>query len=259
MRFIIGPICKCPNVDYRSTSAAAMANAYATVVDFATIFHIVQKTGDFGPGIIAQEYDNLVTGLFPLLGYNPVVFLLLDGINRPLNGLLLISYWWIIPLLSPLDISEIIHMLLIIKKFRFEEYIVFDPNSSLINLGYTEQDPNADTMFTITTAAIPATTICFGFIFPACNITNSSGYNYLLDTDFTTPEQCLEFLLSFLPHNRVLLPKEVIPHHAELFMESVLSSCRMFIVRMLDLYLWFVQKLVSRHVQIVILMPNASI
>lgn len=51
-------------------------------------------------------------------------------------------------------------------------------------------------MFTITTAAIPPFVICAYFIFPACNVTNSSGYNYLTDTGFSSVSDCITFLSS---------------------------------------------------------------
>lgn len=179
----------------RATSVINMHIAYATVVNSTAIFHTVKYAGDFGPGIIAEEYDKLVTNLIFIIGFNPVVFnsITFDPSTTAWVGT---------------DILKVDYSLRITngfigngqyifnnQEFRFQEFIRYDPGSALINLGYTIQDPGADTMFTLTSASFDPATICFGFIFPACNVT-INGTNYLADTGFSTPQECVAFLSS---------------------------------------------------------------
>lgn len=77
--------------------------------------------------------------------------------------------------------------------FRYREYIVFNSNSALINLGYTVQDPGVDTMFELTSTNLPNEALC-GIIFQACNVVNGSGYNYILDTGFASFVDCITFM-----------------------------------------------------------------
>src|SRR5439155_2205596 len=104
-----------------------------TVTDFS-IYHTVRQSGDFGPKVIAYEYDKIVTDLIIFLGYNPFVL-------------------W--PTFDPSTITWIdtdilqVHYTLDIKTyynltsntynidqqgFRFVDYLVFLPNSPLITL-----------------------------------------------------------------------------------------------------------------------------
>jgi len=175
--------------------APAMLGAYApNIVDFSTIFHTVRGVGRFGPGDIALEYDFLVPGLQPLIGYAPVRLFPTWDINETKwvgQDTLQLDYMITIDSgYNPATQSYVFAN----QVFRFREYIVFNPNSPLINLGYTVQDPGADIMFALTAANLPNEALC-GIIFQACNVINASGYNYILDTGFASFADCLAFMV----------------------------------------------------------------
>jgi hypothetical protein len=184
----------------RARNPGTMAYAYATAVNYSTIFHTVKFAGNFGPAIVAQEYDNLVTDLIYILGYNPVEF--------PYIGWDVSTTKWITPDILRVDYQQLANngyignntYIYTNQEFRQQEYIVFDPNSPLINLGYTINDPNAVTMFELTTAAYTPYLVCTFFIFPACNVVNATGYNYLLDTGFASVDDCITFMSNLSPN-----------------------------------------------------------
>lgn len=179
----------------RSKSSIDLHTAYATIVNYSTIVHAVQGVGFFGPGIIAEEYDSLVTDLAFIIGYAPVTF--------PFLGFDLSTIRWISNDILRVDYTIRISTgyvngsyIFNNQEFRQTEYVIFDRNNSLINLGYTIQDKDASTMYAITAASYSPFVTCAFFIFPACNVTNSSGYNYLQDTGFSSVEECIGFLSS---------------------------------------------------------------
>jgi hypothetical protein len=198
----------------RSRNSATMLIAYNTIVNYSTIVHAVQGVGYFGPGNIAQEYDSLVTDLAPLIGFAPVIF--------PFLGFDISTTTWV-----STDVLRVDYQIKIStgyvngqyvfndQEFRQTEYVTFDSNSSLINFGYTVQDKDASTMYALTTAAYTPLITCAYFIFPACNVVNGTGYNYLQDTGFSTVEQCIGFL-------SVLPPTQPCPYD----LRSNTTSCR---------------------------------
>ena len=183
----------------RAVNAASMALAFNNVVNFSTICHNVRGTGSFcnGPlGPIAQEYDNLVTGLQPIIGYNPV--------EIPSPGYDVSTTEWV-----STDILRVDHTSLLTagylgngiyafnnQEFRYTEFIRYDAQSALMNIGYTFSDHDADTMFKAVAAAFTPTQVC-GIIFGACGPSgwlNVTGYDNFTD--------CIAFL-SALPPTQV--------------------------------------------------------
>jgi hypothetical protein len=186
----------------RSLSVAAPTYAYANIVDFPIIFHYVQYAGNFGPGIIAEEYDLLVPGLsaiigfapvtFPYVGYDPSTTLWVGNNTLRVDYVILISTGYLGNNTYAFSNQE----------FRFREYIAYDINSPLINTGYTIQDVDADEMFDATAAAYTPELVC-GLAFTACNVDacafpNGTLYNCIADTEYPTIEACIAFL-SALP------------------------------------------------------------
>ena len=174
--------------------ARAMIAAYGpTVVNFPQIFHTVQDVGQFGPADIALEYDFLVPGLAPILGYAPVTLYPLWDIN---------TTKWVAPDTLEVDYTITVNVgynpatstyAFANQVFRSREYIVFVANSPLINLGYTINAPGAQVMYDLVASTLPADAIC-GIIFQACNVANASGYNYIQDTGFATFNDCYAFM-----------------------------------------------------------------
>lgn len=178
----------------RASSQALTIAAYAeTVVNRSTIAHHVNYAGAYEGFQLAFEYDSLVNSFFFILQglgvppYNPVQL-------RPSFDLSTVR--WISPDILRVDynlgisagkFSAAMPYMYEQEDFRFIEYIVFDPNSSLINTGYTYQDKGADTLFDITNGAVPLETIC-GLIFGACGqinpATNQSRLALAGYTDF---------------------------------------------------------------------------
>jgi hypothetical protein len=176
----------------RALAKDTMINAYNTVVNFSTIFHIVRGVGNFGPGIVALEYDYLAVGLGDILGYSPVVFT--SYVYDPSTtawitpDVLLVDYTQ--SLLTGFDTTTFKY-LYNESGFRLQEYIQFDPNSALINTGYTINDPGALKMFELTQASLTPAQIC-GIAWQACNPANSTSY--WADTGFTDIVDCITFM-----------------------------------------------------------------
>lgn len=180
----------------RAQSGIQTIMAYGpNVVNFSTIYHRVDYAGPFGPGELAKEYDLLINGLDLLIGYNPVAL-------RPQWDASTIQ--WIAADILRVDYTLGISTLydpvaqrygFVQEDFRFVEYIVYDPNSELINTGFTVQDVGANTLFELTGAALDAPTICGGFIFPACSQINpATNQSYIGDTGFTSVVDCITSL-----------------------------------------------------------------
>ena len=185
----------------RSQNLTTMVDAFGpTVVNFTTITHAIDFAGNFGPGIIALEYDMLVVGSILFIGFNPVVFTQND--YNPSRTR------WITDDILEVEYTQDVtngyntstgQYKFTDEQFIFYEYLVFDPNSSLINLGFSKIDPGLKELYILTTSEIPIAAVCAGFIFPACNVTNASGYNYLLDTGFSSVLDCITFMSSLPP------------------------------------------------------------
>lgn len=187
----------------RSASPANMNLAYnANVVNMTTIFHTVRTVGNFGPGIIAEEYDRLVTDLVYLIGYSPVILgIVYDPTTTKWIDTDTLQVDYTIAITTGAIFVPSFSYAYSQSGFRFTERIVFDSNSKLIKLGYTIQDIAADKLFALTSSQLPPEFICAGVIFPACNVTNATGYNYLQDTGFASLTDCITFLYSLSPNN----------------------------------------------------------
>lgn len=196
----------------RSSSVEAMYLAYQgapqfgvqPAVNFTSIYHIVKFAGDFGPGDLALEYDLIATPLLAsIIGFAPVIFPSIQFDPSTCSSLsanaircfytIIISSGWIPT--NPTNLSQGYYAFPN-QQFRFSEDIVFDANSSLISRGITTQDPNADTMFTLTAAGIPPEAICGGFIYPACFLPWAAGDNQSRAnaTGFPDVATCIGFL-----------------------------------------------------------------
>lgn len=179
----------------RANSEPQNQLAYTTVVNFSTIYHRVDYAGNFGPGYLALEYDMIVNSLINILGFNSVQL-------RPKFEIS--TTQWIAP-----DILRVDYFLGISagkftpqmaymfdqEDFRFVEFIVFDVSSPLINTGFTVQDKGANTLFTITTGAIPIEIVCGAFVFGACSqINNATNQSYIVNTGYTDVVDCITAL-----------------------------------------------------------------
>jgi hypothetical protein len=172
----------------------AMLAAYGpTVVNFPVIFHSVQGVGNFGPADVALEYDFLVPGLEPILGYAPVrlypewdnsttKFVTTDTLQVDFAITISVGYN---PTTSTYAFAN--------QVFRAREYIVFMPNSSLINLGYTINAPGSMVMFDLVASTLPADALC-GIILQACGPNPITNTSYLQDTGFTGFADCYAFM-----------------------------------------------------------------
>ena len=172
----------------------AMTAAYGpTVVNFPVIFHNVQGVGNFGPADVALEYDFLVPGLEPILGYAPVTLFPLWDIN---------TTKWVAPDTLQVDYTITISVgynpatatyAFANQVYRAREYIVFMANSALINLGYTINAPGAMVMFDLVANTLPAEVLC-GIIFQACGLNPYTNLSYLADTGFASFNDCYAFM-----------------------------------------------------------------
>jgi hypothetical protein len=194
--------------DLRALDDAHMTVAYANniTVNYTEIYHVVQDTGDFGPGSIAEEYDRITIDLTEIIGYAPVILGPTYDPNavRWLDNNTLITFHTD-SIMTGFNTTTRQYQF-IGYGFRDIEVIRYDPNSPLINLGYSIQDPAAEALYAASQATYSIELIC-GIIFQACDVTNSSGYNYLQDTDFTTIIDCITFLSTLNPKNPCPYPQ----------------------------------------------------
>lgn len=178
----------------------AMQAAYGpTVVNFSVIFHTVQGIGNFGPADVALEYDFLAPGLEPLLGYAPVRLNPLWDIN---------TTKWITQDILQADYTITISVgynpatatyAFANQVYRAREYIVFQPNSPLITMGYTINPPGAIRMYDLVASEFPPDALC-GIILQACSGINPvTNVSYMQDTGFTGFADCYAFMSQLQP------------------------------------------------------------
>lgn len=174
--------------------APAMVAAYGpTVVNYPVIVHSVQGVGNFGPADVAFEYDFLVPGLAPILGYAPVTLLPEWDINTTkwvASDTLQVDYTITINVgYNPATATYAFAN----QVFRAREYIVFMPSSPLINLGYTINAPGANVMYDLVASNLPIDALC-GIILQACGPNPVTNISYLQDTGFTGFADCYAFM-----------------------------------------------------------------
>ena len=179
----------------RSKNASTLANAFTDNFTTPETQHTVQDVGDFGPRDVAIEYDSIITSLVLFLGYNPIV------LNTYID---LSTTKWLnddtLQIDSNIDISTNYNLTtgnydLIQTGFRNREYIVFQPNTSRVLLGFTVQDEAASRLFALSQGEIPIEYICHDVIIPACNGTAQIGYRpFLPDTEYTSVADCINVL-----------------------------------------------------------------
>jgi hypothetical protein len=81
-----------------------------------------------------------------------------------------------------------------VKAYGFvsNHYIYYYPNSSLVKYAYSISDPGANSIQVLNANAVPASTICFGFVVPYCNRTwNVTNISYWADTGYTSAFDCI--------------------------------------------------------------------
>lgn len=185
----------------RTRDLPSMLTAYNASYSNANTTHTVQNVGDFGPYQNALSYDLLTVTLVDIIGYAPVeLFTMFDPTTTQWvnNNTLRVDYTLNITTNYNATTVQFVQ-----QGFRFTDYYVFETptgqtNTSQVILDYGIQDPAAIELFAITSAAIDAPTLCF-LIFAACNGSDVFGIPprpYLNDTEFTTLEQCIEFMLA---------------------------------------------------------------
>lgn len=186
----------------RSASPALMAQAYSpTVVDFPNVFHTLDDVGNFGPGIIAQEYDFIVTNLVYVIGYNPInLVATFDPYTTQWYDANTLVVKYSVAVTAGANFTPSFHYDYVNNVVRNTEVIVFNNNSNLIRLGKTTQDPAAIKLFEAVNSQISVYQLC-GIIVQACNVTGPDGHNYLSDTGFTDFVSCVGFMLTLPPNN----------------------------------------------------------
>jgi len=200
----------------RSANSAAMNLAYSDTYTTPDVAHTIRDVGEYGPREVALEYDNLVLDLAVFVGYEPYV---------------LRTYWdpsttqWIdantLRVDYTLDLKTGFDPVARVytvdgKGFRDTEFIVFQPGTAKITLGYTIQDPAAIKAIATQDAVTSNQYICNDVIFPACNGTAANPRPYLANTGFTTVQACVNFLNS--------LPK---PNPCPFVRKSNTPDCRL--------------------------------
>jgi hypothetical protein len=177
-------------------SIGQLLYAYNTAAS-GDIFHTIRDVGDFGPGILALEYDEILFIIEQFLGYNPVTLTskwdpyttswIDDG-----NGdfLLKIGYTINITTFNTTTGSYNTKQ----EGFRYTNYMIFEnTTSALIKLAYDIQDPAAvNLLMTESTTVSDPVSLCAGLIYPACN--GTYGPSYIADTGYTSLEDCIAFL-----------------------------------------------------------------
>jgi hypothetical protein len=180
----------------RSLSVEGMELAFSSSVASPNIYHVVRMVGDFGPGDIAHEYDNIVLTLSQFLGYNIIVLKpTFDSHTTKWidNNTLRVDY--------VLNVSTGFNTTTWeyeanVDGFRYTDYIVFDEGTALINLDYSIDDPAALKLYGDSIPADPFT-VCSIYVIPACNGSDYTGpLPFLSDTGYSGMSDCVQFLSS---------------------------------------------------------------
>jgi hypothetical protein len=182
----------------RTHSIQQMDEAYSDNVTVNNVSHITRDVGDFGPRLVAYEYDTaLVLIARSFLGFDPVI--VSTGWDKSTTKWIhtdILQVDFIFNITTGFNFNTLAYDI-IQQGFRMKELIRFEPNSSKINLGYTIQDVAVIKAFAIASGSIPPEFACSKIIFPACNVTKVGGVgNYLDDTGFSTIAECVSFLNS---------------------------------------------------------------
>lgn len=167
---------------------------YGSDVVTPGICHIVQTVGQFCGQTIAKEYDSIVLFIEVLGSIAPIkVFTIWDPSTTQwlTNDVLQVDFEMNITTAYDYNTGQ---YLVQNQTARLREYITFEPSSPLITIGYTVHDTSANKMFALADATLPNSILCAGLIFPACNISNGQGGNFLTDTGFSSISECISFM-----------------------------------------------------------------
>jgi len=178
----------------RSNSSGQMDLAYTDIYSNVNTTHTVRDTADYGPRVIAHEYDRVILDLVYFFGFNPTMihshydpstiqWLDADTVQVDYNLDIKTAY-------NPVTSSYEIDM----QGFRYRDIFVYAPNTSQIILDYTIQDPAAILAFDQAGGVLPNEFICGFIIIPACNGTDRP---YLADTGYTSVADCVTALNNF--------------------------------------------------------------
>lgn len=186
---------------YRSNSSDQMNLAYTDAYSNENTTHTVRDTADYGPRIIAYEYDRVVLDLVYFFGFNPTMlktsydpsttkWLDENTIQVDYNIGIKTKYNFTT---GGYDIDQ--------QGFRYRDIFVFAPGTTQVILDYTIQDPAAIAVFNDLGNSISIDFVCNFIIIPACNGTAERGWRPdLVDTGFVDGADCVA-KLSNLPPN----------------------------------------------------------
>ena len=185
----------------RSHSDADMLAGYSTTVVTDGICHLVETTGDFCTRIIAMEYDSVVFAVEILGSVAPItVWTMYDPSTTKWVATDVLEADFEMNVTTAYDFV-LQDYLVKNQTVRLREYITFEPNSSLITIGYTIHDASANAMFALADSTITHDILCGAIIFPACNVSNGEGGTYLTDTNFTSVDDCVTFMDNLTTQN----------------------------------------------------------
>lgn len=179
-----------------------MNRAFESDIVTDTIGYTISDVGDYISKPYAYEYNYLVVGLKPILGY--------DSIRYNVSFDKYKTKWISTDILVVTKLSNVITgynaTTQTYKYYEYgfvqTEYIRFESNTARIDYAYTDQDPALSKLIKAAQALFPISADCFGIIIPACNGTlpgNSTPRIYLNETGFTDATDCIIQLSSLPP------------------------------------------------------------
>lgn len=178
----------------RSHSNSDMAIGYGPNVTTDNVCHMVQTVGDFCGRDLAKEYDSVVLDIQILGQIAPIIVWTIwnpSTIKWLTTDVLEVDFEMNITTAYDYSTGQ---YLVNNQTARLREYITFLQNSSLITIGYTVHDDSANKMFALSNSVTPNNILCEAIIFPACNVSDGQGGNYLTDTAFSTTTDCETFM-----------------------------------------------------------------
>ena len=170
----------------RTHSGQDMDIGYGVSVVTDGICHKVQTSGDFCGRDIAKEYDSVVLNIQILGSIAPILVWTIwnpSTIEWLTTDVLKVDFEMNITTAYDFNTGQ---YLVNNQTARLREYITFEPNSPLIKIGYTVHDISANKMFALADATLPNSILCSALIFPACNVSNGQGGNFLTNTGFSS-------------------------------------------------------------------------
>lgn len=179
---------------YRTASESNMTAAFNSTYSNANTYHIVQDAGDFGPYPVASSYDFITIFLPQFFGFAPFsIYTMFDSSTIQYLGNNTWRVDYVINTTTRINATTIGYDE---QGFRSTDYFRFANGTTQVELDYGVQDPALIKLSNLVTSSFSPEQLCF-LIFAACN--GSDAFNvppqpYLVDTGFSTLEECITFM-----------------------------------------------------------------